>query len=196
MKRVFFILVALLSFGCKEEIAHDKLIVENITLFHLFDTSCESWLEKKFSCESDSCFSSAAVEIVAMDTTDSLQYQIYAWSWNEHFIQKNEQDYSGNKQLLISKFTIDPTTRARKVIKAFIANPEIPLETQLVENGFPQSIIDQYFIGQSENIERIRIKALTQKATDKYNLYKEHIYTPDSTIVIDSLPIIDTTTLN
>jgi hypothetical protein len=125
MKKGFILFIILLSFGCKEEVKHDNLVLDNMSLFHLFDTSCESWLEKKFSCETDSCFSSSAIEIVGIDTSDSSQYQIFAWSWNEQFIQKNNQDYSGNKQLLITKFTIDPTSRAKKVINVFIANPEI-----------------------------------------------------------------------
>jgi hypothetical protein len=189
MKKGFILFIILLSFGCKEEVKHDNLVLDNMSLFHLFDTSCESWLEKKFSCETDSCFSSSAIEIVGIDTSDSSQYQIFAWSWNEQFIQKNNQDYSGNKQLLITKFTIDPISRAKKVIKVFIANPEIPIEEQLVENGFPKTIIDQYFTNQSENIETIRIQALTKKATEKYSLYKEHTYTPDTNIVINSLPL-------
>jgi hypothetical protein len=134
------------------------------------------------------------VEIVGVDTSDSTQYQIYAWSWNEHFIQKGTQDYSGNKQLLITKFSVDPTSRARKILNVFVANPELPIEQQLKENGFPASIIDEYFTNQSENVERIRIQALTKKATDKYSLFKEHIYTPDTTLIVDSLPIVDSLT--
>ena len=91
---------------------------------------------------------------------------------------------------------MNPTTRAKKISNVFIADSEIPIEQQLVENGFPEKIIEEYFIGQSENIITIRLQALTKKAMDKYALYKEHIYTPDSNIVIDSLPIIDSITLN
>lgn len=191
MKRGLILFIILLSFACKQEVKHDNLVLDNMSLFHLFDTSCESWLEKKFSCETDSCFSSSAIEIVGIDTSDSNSYQIFAWSWNEQFIQKSTQDYSGNKQLLITKFTVDPTTRAKKVLNVFIVNPEVPIEEQLLENGFPKILIEQYFTNQSENIERIRIQALTKKATDKFNLYKEHVYTPDTNIVIDSLPKLD-----
>lgn len=196
MKKGLFLLIILFNLSCKEEIKPDNIVLDDLSLFQLYDTSCESWLEKKYACNTDSCFSSAAVEIVGMDITDSNQYIIYAWSWTEQFIQKNNQDYSGNKQLLITKFTIDPTTRAKKIIKAFIANPEIPIEAQLIENGFPLELVQLYFIDQSNNIETIRIKALTKKATDKFNLFKEKIYTPDSTIVIelDSLPIVDSLT--
>lgn len=197
MKKGLFLLVILFNLSCKEEIKPSYIVLDDLSLFQLYDTSCESWLEKKYSCETDSCFSSAAVEIVGIDTSDSNQYQVYAWSWNEQFIQKNNQDYSGNKKLLITKFTVDPNTRAKKITKAFIANPEIPIETQLIENGFPVELINEYFIDQSKNIETIRIQALTKKATDKFNLYKEKVYTPDSTIVIelDSVPIIDSTIL-
>ena len=193
MKKGFFLLIILFTLSCKEEVKHDHLVLDNLSLFQLYDTSCESWLEQKYSCSTDSCFSSAAVEIVGIDTSDSNLYQIYAWSWSEQFIQKNNQDYSGNKQLLIAKFTIDPTTRAKKVMNVFIANPEIPIEEQLTENGFPTQLIKEYFINQSNNIETIRIKALTKKATDKLNLYKENVYTPDSSIVIeiDNLPVVD-----
>lgn len=192
MKRVYFLLIILMSFSCKEEVVHDSLILDNISLFHLYDTSCESWLEKKFPCDSDNCFSSAAVEIVAIDTSDSTRFYVYAWSWSEHFIQNNNKDYRGNNHLLITKFTVDPTSRAKKIMEVFIADSETPIEEQLIQNGFPEKIIEQYFTGQSENIITIRLQALTKKARDKYNLYKEHVYTPETNFAIDTMPTLDT----
>lgn len=157
-----------------------------MSLFDLYDSYCESWIEQKYPCSTDSCFSSAAVEIVGIDTSDAHQYQIYAWSWNEHFLIKNGNTFSGNKRLTISRFTIDPSTRANKILEVYIPNEELPIAEQLAEKDFPESIVEGYFIKQAESVERIRIQALTKKATDKYQLYLSKAYVSQTDVFDDS----------
>lgn len=194
MKNWLFLLGAILTVSCQEEKSHDTLVLENLAFFDLYDSSCESWIEQKFPCSKDSCFSSAAVEIIGIDTSDTHRYQIYAWSWSEHFMNKNGQSFSGNKKLLITRFTIDPSSRANKIIQVYIPNEELPIEEQLTTEKFPEKITDSYFTKQSESIEKVRIQALNKKAKEKYKLYLSDAYTTQTDVFTeDTISVIDTT---
>lgn len=173
----------ILFIGCKEEKNNTSLVLDNLQFFSLYDSTCETWLEQKFSCNSDNCFSSSAVEIVGIDTSNIDSIKIYAWAWNEHFVQKNNKSYSGNKKLLISRFTINQSNRNLVITDVFIPHEDQPIEDQLEQQLFPENIIESYFTKQPENVERIRIQALTQKATAKYKLYMKNIYKPDTSKV-------------
>ncbi len=193
MKNWLFLLCAILTVSCQEEKAHDTLVLENLAFFDLYDSSCESWIEQKFPCSKDSCFSSAAVEIVGIDTSDSHRYQIYAWSWSEHFMTQNKKAFSGSKKLLITRFTMNPSSRANKILQVYIPNEEQPIDEQLTLEQFPEKIIDSYFTKQAESVERIRIQALNKKATEKYKLYlsdayatQTDVFTEDTTSVTDT----------
>lgn len=180
-RAIFFCCILFIS--CKEKEESTSLVLDNLQFFSLYDTTCETWLEQKFSCSTDSCFSSAAVEIVGIDTSNMDSIKVYAWAWNEHFVEKNNKSYSGNKKLLISRFTINPVNRKLLITDVFIPEEDHPLEEQLEAEKFPKSIIETYFTKQPENVEKIRIQALTQKATAKYKLYQKNIFKPDTSKV-------------
>ena len=193
MKDILLNLALLLLIGCNSSITHQKgLVVENLKFFRFFDSECESWLESKFPCATDSCFSSSAVEIVGIDTSESSQYQIYAWAWNEHFILRSKKAYSGEKNLIIARFTVDPRSRANHITEVFLADPELPIQAQLEEQGFPSSLINTYFAHQPESTERARIKALAQKATTKYNLFLDKAYISRDDVIKDTIESSDT----
>lgn len=187
MKNWFVLVCAFFIISCKEEQARSTLVLENMSLFDLYDSYCESWIEQKYPCSTDSCFSSAAVEIVGIDTSDAHRYLIYAWSWNEHFLIKNGNAFSGNKKLTISRFAIDPSTRANKILDVYLPNEELPIAEQLAEQGFPENLVENYFTKQAESVEKIRIQALTKKATDKYQLYLSKAYVTQTDIFGDSI---------
>lgn len=196
MKYCIILFCCFFIFSCKEEVSHETLITENIDFFKLYDASCESWLEQKFACATDSCFSSSAVEIVGIDTSDASRYQVYTWSWNEHFLNKDGKVYSGNKKLLITRFTIDPSTRANRIIEVYIPNEALSILDQLTELSFPEKLIDTYFTKQTENTERLRIQALTKKATDKYQLFLANAYVTQKDVYIKDSQTIDSLNLN
>lgn len=186
MKILFILLSCFLFISCKEEIPDTNIITENLQFFSLYDATCESWIEKKYACNSENCFSSSAVEIVGIDTSNIDSVKVYAWAWSEQFVERNQQSYSGAKKLLITKFVIDASTRKKQILDVFIPNEDLPIDEQLESQEFPENIIEQYFTKQPESVERIRIQALTQKAKDKFLLYQKSIYIPDTSIVINT----------
>lgn len=172
--RIWSILLSVLfiySCSSKEEVIDENLVLENLKLFEKYHYSCEQWVEQNNPCVQDSCMSSAAVEIVGVDTTDKQNIAIYAWVWNEHFLIKDSQAYSGNKKLAIGRFIIDGSSRDYKISDVYFPDPDAPLVEQLEEEKIPSILIQTYFSKQSAGVEKIRIEALSQKAKDKFNLY-------------------------
>lgn len=184
MKFKVFIFCCLLFCACKEEEVHTTLVTENLSFFSLFDATCENWVELRYPCATQNCFSSSAVEIVGIDTADAENYKIYAWVWNEHFVQKEGQLYAGSQKLLIASFLMDATKRKLEIKDVFTPNENLGIEDQLVENGFPEVLIEKYFVKQTAQVEKVRIQALAQKAKDKFRLYLDESYKIDSTLVI------------
>jgi|SRR5690554_5261560 len=167
------LLFALFIHSCstKDETIDNNLVVENLKFFEKYHYHCEQWLELNNPCSQDSCMSSAAVEIVGIDTTDQQNILVYTWAWNEHFLIKDNQAYSGNKKLTIARFTLDGSSRELKISDVYTPDENAPLLEQLTEENVPQKLIQTYFAKQSSGVEKIRIQALSKKAKDKFNLY-------------------------
>lgn len=187
MKNLLILLATILLISCnnKSDTLPNSLVVEDMTYFEKFHPSCEKWIEQQYPCELDSCFSSAAIEIVGIDTTDKSNLLIYAWAWNEHYLLRDDQAFSGNKQLLITKLELDATSRNYEIQKSFIPHPDSSLTQQLEESDFPSFLIKKYFTKQSQKVEEIRIQALSKKAHDKYKIYLNNNFpldhqTPDT----------------
>ncbi len=189
MRVLFILLFGLLLFGCTQnESSNKNLITVDLSFFEKYAPYCEIRLEQDNPCDLDSCFTSAAVEIVGIDTTEKSQTIIYAWTWVEHFIFKDSLIFSGNKTLSIAKFAMNIISRDFSVVTLFTPDEETPIAEQLREEGFPETLIKTYFVRQPESIEKIRIQALADKAKDKYNLYLQKSYHP---VPVDTLQVTD-----
>ncbi|MCO5232056.1 MAG: hypothetical protein M9958_12970 [Chitinophagales bacterium] len=183
MRNGILLLFVLLFVSCKEKQENGHLVTENLNFFKFYDATCEDWLEQNYPCKLDSCLSSAAVEIVAIDTLEPQSYKIYTWSWVEHFIQKNGKVYSGNKKLQIVRFTLNPQLKDNNILNVFTVVDSLPILGQLEAENFPKDIVKTYFVNQPESNERKRVEALNQKSKDKFELYLKDSY--------DNLPIIE-----
>ena len=178
MKNLIYISILFIIYSCSE--TPHELSQKEIELSKLYDVVCEKWIEQNFPCQTDSCFSSAAIEIVGIDTQDVDLYKIYAWFWNEHFISKNSKIYSGNKKLSIARFSIQPSTVAKKIDEVYIPIDTISLKEQLSKEQFPQKMVETYFLQQHNNVEQLRILALSNKSKKKFELYLKNSYqTPE-----------------
>ncbi|MCO5248221.1 MAG: hypothetical protein M9887_04645 [Chitinophagales bacterium] len=185
MMKWLYVFVVLLIYACRE--TPYELSQHEIELSKVYDVVCEKWIEQNFACKTDSCFSSAAVEIVGIDTSDADLYQIYTWFWNEHFIVKDGITYSGNYKLSIARFSIQPSTVSKKIDQVYIPNDTLPLKEQLEAENFPKQIIHTFFLDQHSNIERIRIQALSNKSKKKYELFQRNLYQIPEIIEDDTL---------
>ncbi|MCO5232649.1 MAG: hypothetical protein LC105_10860 [Chitinophagales bacterium] len=190
MRKGVFVLLLTLLISCKEKTDNlSHLVTQNLNFFKLYDATCEEWLEQKYPCRSDSCFSSTAVEIVAIDTLASQSYKIFAWTWVEHFLLKNGKVYSGNKKLQIARFTLNPDLKDKNILDVYIPSDTLAIREQLEAEKFPEDIVNTYFIDQPESNERMRIKALNQKSKDKFELFLKNSYENLSKMDGDSLMI-------
>lgn len=178
MRTAIYLICLILLGACKSEETSSTVVVDNLDYFQQFSASCEVWLENQFGCSDSNCFSSASVEIVGIDTSNPQQYKVYAWAWSQLFIKKDGQYYAGQKKLLISRFTVDAISRDHPVQKAYFPDEEQPIQEQLEQQQFPETLIDEYFTNQSEQVERLRIQSLSEKANDKFRLYLDNAYIP------------------
>lgn len=117
------------------------------------------------------------MEIVGIDTANMDSVKIYAWTWLQQFkTTKDSIPYASLGKITASEFVVLGGGRDYKVIAAFVADENSPLREQLEQRQFPEDLIKKYFIKQAESVEVERIKALSQKAEEKYKMYRENSY--------------------
>lgn len=180
MKRNFFWCILCLLMACKGDTEEAQIVTSNISLFEKYSPVCERWLEQKYVCREQDCFTAASVEIVGIDTSVADTQAIYAWCWVQNFKIIDQKPVQNKGDFLLARFEVLPTGRGFLVERAFIPDPDKPLDDQLEESEFPESLVKEYFLNQKNNIELDRIRILSEKAREKYRMYLDNAYIPDT----------------
>jgi hypothetical protein len=169
-----------LLLACKGDSEESQIVTSNISLFEKYSPVCERWLEQNMACKKPSCFTAASVEIVGIDTSIADTQSVYAWCWVQDFKIIDQKPLQNKGDFLLARFKVLPTGRGYVVKNIFIPDPDKPLDDQLEENAFPERLMKDYFLNQKKNIELDRIRILSEKARDKYQMYLDKAYIPDA----------------
>jgi hypothetical protein len=184
MRFIFFLLIVISLSACGPEAPSVTLVTKDVRYFDLYAPACERWLEKRFACTEEDCFTAAAVEITGIDTADQDSIKVFAWAWSQNYQELDGKAYGSLGQLSAVRFLVKASGRQFDILDVFIPDQELSLNKQLEKMSFPEVLLDEYFLDQKQEVEIKRIKALSDKANAKYLMYKEHAYLPTP---VDSL---------
>lgn len=169
-----FFLLGLIACSKKEE--HNTLVTKDLNYFSLYSPTCEKWMEQTYPCKDSLCFTAVALEITGVDTAKMDSVLIYAWAWHQYFKPIEGKVHASQGDLWVVKLIAQGGGRAVKILDAYLPDEEEPLKPQLEAAAFPEDLLDEYFLNQKQEVEVKRIKALSEKAKKKFEMYKDKAY--------------------